>query len=131
MSPLKNTMKKILILTISIFFINLQAKAFEDCIVTTKGKLTDISIEDNTIIDVYPLITVMNDKNTLIVSPLKVGNTKFCVLKNDKEKVMFNVQVSENKTKIDDVKGFSILSIDDPEDEYPFLDEPPFLQEDE
>lgn len=124
-------MKKILILTILILFINLQARAFEDCIVTTKGKLTDISIEDNTVLNVYPLITVMNDKNTLIVSPLKVGNTKFCVLKNDKEKVMFNVQVFENKTKIDEVNGFSILTIDDPADEYPFLDEPPFMKEDE
>lgn len=109
-------------------FINLQAQAFEDCIVTTNGKLTDISIEDNKIIDVCPLVTISNDKNTLIVSPLKTGKTRFCVLKNNKDIVMFNVEVLENKTIIDEVKGFDILTIDAPFEDLD-LDEPPVTKE--
>lgn len=112
-----------------IFFSALQAFAFEDCIITTKGKLTDISIENNKIVDVYPLITIMNDKNTLMVTPLMAGKTRFCVLKNGKEKVMFNIEVNEHKTHIDNVEGFDILVLDKPETEEFVLDEPPILKE--
>jgi hypothetical protein len=116
----------ILILVINLI---LPAQAFEDYIITTKGKLTDISIEDNTIVDVYPFITVMNDKNTLFVSPLKIGKTRFCVLKNGKEKIMFNIEVQENNTIIDKVTGFDILALDTPEENSFELDEPPLLKE--
>ena len=114
--------------TIFILCFSLQAQAFEDCVITTNGKLTDISIEDNTIIDVCPLVTIMNNKNTLIVSPLKVGKTRFCVLKNNKDIIMFNVEVKENKTIIEDVKGFDILAIDVPFEEF-VLDLPPIKKE--
>lgn len=122
-------MKKKLILIILIFFLTLQVQAFEDYVIMTNGKLTDISIEDNSVIDVYPLITVMNDKNTLMLSPLKIGKTRFCVLKNNKEKVMFNVEVLEEKTIISEARGFEILSLDDPEGEKFELDEPPIWKE--
>ena len=107
---------------------SLQVHAFEDYIITTKGKLTDISIEDNTIVDVYPIITLMNNKNTLMVSPLKTGKTRVCVLKNGKDKIMFNIEVQENKTFIDNVENFEILSLDQPEDNKFVLDEPPTLK---
>ena len=116
------------LLIVLVFCITLQALAFEDYIITTNGKLTDISIEDNTIVDVYPLITVMNEKNTLMVSPLKEGKTRFCVLKNNKHKVMFDIEVFKNRTKISNPEGFTLLAIDDPADEFPFLDEPPILK---
>lgn len=116
----------ILVLIINLI---LPVHAFEDYIITTNGKLTDISIEDNTIVDVYPLITVMNDKNILIISPLKVGKTRFCVLKNNKEKVMFNIEIFETKTKIDKVKGFEILAIDTPVEHNFILDKPPTIKE--
>ena len=123
-------MKKYLFI-LFIFLISLQAQAFEDYIIVTNGKLTDISIEDNTVIDVYPLITIMNDKNTLIVTPLKEGKTRLCVLKNKKDKIMFNVEVEADKTTIDAVEGFEILSIDSPivEQEEFILDEPPMIKE--
>lgn len=108
---------------------SLQAQAFEDYIITTNGKLTDISIENNKIVDVYPLITIMNEKNTLMVSPLQVGKTRVCVLKNNKEKIMFHIEVEENKTTIKEVEGFEILSLDSPNEEEFILDEPPMLKE--
>ena len=118
-------MKKCLVI-ISLLFITLQAQAFEDYIITTKGKLTDISIENNTIINVYPLITLFNNKNTLIVEPLKEGHTRFCVLKNNKDKIMFDVEITQDKTTIKDVKDFKIQAIDIPMAIREFiLDEPP------
>lgn len=120
-------MKKWLVIAL-IFISSLQTQAFEDCVITTKGKLTDISIEDNTVVNVYPLITLMNDKNTLIVSPLKTGKTRFCVLKNNKEIVMFNISITENHTEIAPVKGFEILTLDNPFEDF-ILDKPPLLKE--
>ena len=121
-------MNKFLI-TIFILCFSLQVHAFEDYIITTNGKLTDISIEDNTVVDVYPLITIINNKNTLIVSPLKEGKTRFCVLKNNKDKIMFNIEIQKDKTLIDEVKDFEILSLDIPESNEFILDEPPKLKE--
>lgn len=103
--------------------------AFQDCIILNDGKLTDISIENNRVIDVYPIVTIMNEKNMLVVHPLKEGQTRFSVLKNNKDIVMFNVKINENETFIEGVKGFEILAIDVPEEgdeEFDFeLDKPP------
>ena len=117
------------IILILIINLTMPAHAFEDYIITTNGKLTDISIENNKIVDVYPIITVMNDKNTLMVTPLKEGKTRVCFLKNNKEKVMFNIEVTEEKTLIDEVEGFDILSLDSPVEENFILDEPPIFKE--
>lgn len=116
-------MKKFLIIFLMLFS---PVFAYQDCLITTDGKLTDISIENNSIVDVYPLITVMNEKNTLIVHPLDVGSIRFCVLKNNKNIVMFNIKITKNETVIDDVEGFEILPIDKPfNDEERFeLDKP-------
>lgn len=119
-------MKKFLIIFLMLFS---PVFAYQDCLITTDGKLTDISIENNSIVDVYPLITVMNEKNTLIVHPLKEGITRVCVLKNNKNIVMFNIKVERDKTHIDGVEGFEILPIDTPDGNYDDerfeLDKPP------
>lgn len=104
-------MKKLLIIFLMLFS---PAFAYQDCLITTDGKLTDISIENNKLVDVYPLITVMNEKNTLIVHPLAVGSTRICVLKNNKNIVMFNIKITKDETIIDEVEGFDILPIDKP-----------------
>ena len=120
-------MKK-LWLAICILFSMNTVLAYEDCILITNGKLNDIKIENNQIIDVYPLITIMNDRNTLIVHPLKEGETTFSVLKNKKKICVFNVKVENVKTTINNVEGFEILQIDEPPKDYEFeLDLPPGL----
>ena len=106
-------MKKYIIL-LALSMLSLPTFAFEDYIITTDGKLTDIKIQHNDIINVYPLITVDNEKNTLVIEPLKVGETKFTVLKNNKDKYLFNVNVTEDKTTVEVVEGFGILAIDAP-----------------
>ena len=104
-------MKKFLFL---LSLIMLPAQAFQDCVITADGKLSDISIEQNNIIDVYPLFTVMNEKNTLFVHPLKEGKTRLCVLKNNKNIVMFTVEVKPDETIISEAEGFEVFSIDPP-----------------
>lgn len=119
-------LKKFLTVIFLIFFTILESQAFEDCIVFTKGKMTDIRVEDNTMLDVYPLVTIYNEKNTLVVHPLKEGNTRFCILKNNKDIVMFNVNITEFETVIDSKDGFEIYTLDKPFDEFEFtLDNPP------
>ena len=116
------------LLTFIIIGLSIPAFAYEDCIISTNGKLTDIKIQHNDVIDVFPLITVMNEKNTLIVHPLKNGKTKFSVQKNEKEKVIFEVEISPEKTTINEVAGFDIFTIDCPpydDGEMFELDEPP------
>ena len=103
---------------VALLVLSLPTFAFEDYLITTDGKLTDIKIQHNDVINVYPLITVDNDKNTLIIEPLKVGETKFTVLKNNKDKYLFSVNVTENKTTVEVVEGFGILSIDAPPNLY-------------
>ena len=123
-------MKKYILTILSIFFI-LPSFSFEDCIVTTNGKLTDIKIQNNTVIDVFPLITILNDKNTLIVHPIKTGKTKFSVQKNKKEKVTFSVDVTPETTTISDAEGFDILTIDCPyanKQEVVEIDAPPVFE---
>ena len=107
--------------------ISLPTWSYEDCIITTNGKLSNIKIQHNDIIDVFPLITILNDKNTLIVHPLKEGETKFTVIKNNKDKFLFDVKVKENVTILKDVEGFELFTIDAPPNAYEYyfdLDEP-------
>lgn len=123
-----SSLRHFVTLTIFCFLFLLPAYSYEDYIIATNGRLTDIKIQNNDIIDVYPLITVMNDKNTLFIHPLKSGKTKFTVLKNNKDKYLFNVNVGENSTEIDEVNGFEVLAIDCPPNAYEYyfdLDEPP------
>ncbi len=122
-------MKKIFFVLMCLTLMN-TAQAFEDCVITTDGKLTDIKIENHQIIDVYPLITVMNEKNTLIIRPLKEGQTSFSVLKNGKERFSFNVEATKDKTSVSEVEGFDILQIDEPPKVYEYdLDMPPIGKE--
>ena len=116
------------ILTLLSFLITLPVLAYEDCIITTNGKLTDIKIQHNDIVDVFPLTTIMNDKNTLIIHPLKDGATKFTVIKNNKDKFLFSVKVTDEQTEINANEGFEVITIDCPPGAYEYyfnLDEPP------
>ena len=120
--------KKLLSAILLIFSTITAVQAFEDCIITSDGKLTDIKIEDNTIVDICPVVTIMNEKNTLILHPMKIGQTKACVLKNDKEIIDFDVDVRADETIIKEVDGLEILTLDEPD--IPLeLDEPPILKE--
>ena len=118
---------KNLILALALFF-SLPSYAFEDVIVTNNSKLTEIRVGNNQIIDVFPLITVMNDKNTVIVHPLKEGRTTFSVLKDGKKTIEFAVKVEADETFVSQNEGFDILPVDIPPDIFEYeLDKPPLF----
>ncbi len=122
--------KNLAILLTLLIFQTSSCFAFEDGFISANKKLSDIKIEDNTVIDVFPLYTVMNEKNSLIVHPLKEGNTSFSVLKGGKDIVLFNVNVTEDETKISEADGFDVFQIDCPPNYYEYLlDEPPIIGE--
>ena len=126
-------MKKFLLTILSLILV-LPVFAFEDCLMMSNGKLNNIKIQHNDIIDVFPLITIMNDKNTIIIHPLKEGTTKFSVVKNDKERYIFTVRVTEDNTFVETKDGFEVLNIDCPPGSYEYyfdLDEPPAIGEED
>lgn len=130
---IKNFINLLTCMFMAVIF-SLPVFAYEDCIITTNGKLTDIKIQQNDIVDIFPIVTISNDKNILIVHPLKEGESKFTVLKNHKEKYLFSVKVGKDKTIINDVNGFDIMTIDCPPFEKGFeyyfdLDEPPKIDD--
>lgn len=99
-------------------------QAFESCVATSDTAITDIKVKDATIINVYPLVTIYNDKKTIIIEPLKTGETQVCVLKDNNKIVEFNVKVTDENTIVEKTKGIEILTIDEPETPFE-LDEPP------
>lgn len=124
-------MKNYFKIFLAFILLSMPVYAFEDCIMSTNGKLTEIKIQHNDIIDVFPLITIMNDKNTLIIHPLKKGESKFSVVKNEREKVIFTVVVNDTETYVTPYEDFDILTIDCPPDidEYIIdIDEPPYTE---
>ena len=121
-------MKFLKILT-AFFILSTPAFAFEDCIITNDSKLTDIRIENHDIIDVFPITTIMNEKNILYVHPLKTGRSNFSVLKDNKNIVIFSVKVESEKTTILPVDGFDIFELDTPPDYFEYeLDLPPISE---
>lgn len=109
-----------------IFLISLEAQAFEDVVIMSDGKLSDIKIEDSSVAEIYPLVTIMNEKNMLIVHPLKSGSTEFCVLKDGKNLSLFTVDINEETTSVISPAGYEVLTLDAPEfDENLEIDLPP------
>lgn len=117
-------MKKWLFI-LTLIFSNLQTYAFEDYVISSNGKLSDIKIQDDTIVEIKPLVTIMNEKNILLIQPLKTGVTTFTVKRNSNENFIFHIKVEEEKTMISEVQGFKILSIDLPPTKDFELDLPP------
>ena len=115
------------ILTISLIFFTIQsAHAYEDCILSSDGQLGSIKVNNPAIAEVYPIITISNEKNMFIIHPLKEGKTKISLLKNGKDSISFNISVKEDETVTDEVDGIEILSLDEPD--IPIeLDTPPIL----
>ena len=97
--------------TIFILCFSLQAQALEDFIMSTDSKISDIKIKDTSVININPLTTILNEKNTLFITPIKIGETSFSLQKNNKI-FNFNVVVKDNETIISENDEFEIVSLD-------------------
>ena len=114
----KSVIEKLLFLFLLMF--TLPAYSYEECIVSSNSKLTNIKIEYNDIINVYPLITLANDKNILMVEPLKEGSTRFKVTKNKNDESIFTVEVNADSTIIKGDEDFEIITLDVPPEIYEY-----------
>lgn len=103
-------MKKIFLISLISCF-SLQTYAFEDLVLTTDGKINNIKIENNSILDIQPLTTILNEKNTLFIIPKNIGETSFTLSKNE-ESFVFNIKIEKENTIINNIDGFEIVSLD-------------------
>ena len=116
--------------TLLIFYTTLAGHAYQDCILTSDEKLTDIQVGDETIVSVSPLVTILNEKNTIIIHPLREGETKVCMLKNEKNIIDLNIKVTQEETIVSESNGIDIFVLDEPEEIFE-IDEPPIFEEGE
>lgn len=113
-------------------FSTLQAQAFEEYILSTKSILSEIKIENQEILNIEPIVTIDNSKNTLFIIPLKEGKTSFSFVKDKKEKISFDVKIEGKKAFFSKIEGFDIVTFDEP----PIildcnLDKPPVIKKDQ
>ena len=105
--------------------------AFEDCIIASDARMTDVRVKNPEILEVHTLVTVMNEKNTLVVHPLGVGSTHFSVMKDDRL-FDFRVDITEDETIVEEKDGFEVMALDSPPEVLDYeLDRPPLLRDEE
>ena len=114
LSSMTNFMKRSFLTIALILISTLQTQAFEEYILSTESKLSKINVENKEILKVQPVITIDNSKNTLFITPLKVGETSFSVVKDSIEKISFNVKIDEEKISFSEKEGFNIMAFDTP-----------------
>lgn len=84
---------------------------YENCIITSESPITAINNKTPDIISIQELTTIMNDKNTIIIECKKNGNGNFTITSGDKESE-FRINITENKTELSTVKGYSGYILD-------------------
>ena len=92
----------------------LQTQAFEEYILSTESRLSKINIENSELLKIQPIITIDNSKNTLFITPLKEGKTTFSVVKDNVEKITFEVKIDKENISFSQVEGFDIVAFDAP-----------------
>jgi len=102
----------------------LQTFAFEDCVITTTGKIKEIQVENDSILKTHPLVTIENKKNIIFINPLSVGETKIHITRDNDEKAILDVKITETETLISTEKNFETLSLDTPPEWFE-IDTPP------
>lgn len=102
-------MKKFLVI-LSIFFIPLQACAFEDYILTSDKPVISVSSSDESILSVLPFFTIDNNKDTIIVKAKNEGDAQITIKRYDKN-IIVKVKITSEKiifTSGDDVAFFPL-----------------------
>ena len=123
-------MKKIILIFL-IFFFTLQAQAFEDVILSAEEKISNIKIEEDSIINVNHLTTIQNKKNILFILPKREGKTKLFLTKKNKQYV-FEIEVKKEKTYVEKKEDFEIVSLDTPPNFFDYqIDIPPIISKKE
>lgn len=105
-------MKKILFIFL-ICFMPHQVFGFEDYLIMSEIPVNSVSSSDESIVSASPFFTIDNSKNSILLKAKKVGNAILTIETEDGDKVL-SVSVTDNKTVLQDISGFSYFSLDVP-----------------
>lgn len=109
----------ILLLSSTICFAaeNLEIPVGNDYLITSDAKIIKSTVEDSKILTLSSFFTIYDEKNVLLLHPLKAGKTRFTIALKDKT-INFNVTVRANKKATDGEtikkNNFEIMQLDSP-----------------
>lgn len=112
-------MKKLL-LALIIFITPVKAYALQDYLIFSDKPVKGVSVEDKSILRVFPVQTIDNSKQTIILKPIKEGKTNVIIKTNVSENVL-KVKIKKDETLIKDCNGFDFMPADIPS-EYLMID---------
>lgn len=106
-------MKKVL--TIALFSVLIQPDfAYEDLIISNTNTITQIKNRTPDIINIEPIYTIMNERNTVLINVLTEGIADFSLELETGKVANFELSASKNKTEIKkSAKDFNIFVVDD------------------
>lgn len=102
-------MKKILFILLILLIP--QAQAFEDYLILSDDPVSSISWSDDEVISAVPVLTIDNKKNTIILKAKKEGKAVLTI-ETDVGSKLIAVEVSEDKTVVEDIEGFTSFKLD-------------------
>lgn len=104
-------MKKILGVLLAINFI-LPAFAYDDFVVSVGDTIAQIKNKTPNIIDVEIVTTLLNERNTIVVTSKKEGRGEFCIILENGQISDFVVTIDDVESKIKTNKNYEIFTID-------------------
>lgn len=121
---MKSFIRKFLLLSIVFIFSShfcsaaeeLTVRLGEDYLITTEQSIRLSTVDNSSIVQLNSFFTILNEKNILLLHPLKLGSTSFKIYLNDYS-IDFNVSVKSSPVKIKPTnkKDYEIMQLDIPE----------------
>ena len=105
-------MRKVL-LFLTLFILQLQANAYQDYIIFSDNPVSSAVIEDSNIAEVYPLQTIDNKKENILLKAKKDGKTNIIITTSQGER-RIEVNVKSDKVNFNDLNGFNAEACDIP-----------------
>jgi hypothetical protein len=109
-------MKNLLIIFL-ILMLPLQTFAFEDYLILSDKPVSSITWSDDNILSAFPLLTIDNKKNSIVVRA-KTEGFAILTIETDKSNANIEVKVTKDKTILSAVEGFTYFVLDKPEENW-------------
>lgn len=89
------------------------AFAFESYFVMSELPIKNYSAENKNLVMIKRNVTLLDDKKTLILTPLKEGQTKIYIDFGE-NKTQFNIDIKKDSTTFDNANGLTFIQIEKP-----------------
>ena len=109
---LKKNVFFLLILLVCVAFIP-KVFAFDNYVVHTQKPVNKVVSSDRNIVTANVLVTIMNEKDTILISPKKEGKA-FLIFEFKDETITVPVTVKKNRTVFKKNTGLEFVKIDSP-----------------